>query len=90
MSLVIPWFLSQYEETKDPKPLAWWIRDHVPAYAMMAFYPWLCAFNIRWYEGPSTQQIRLSDGANSEILTERGMANFEGDHSAEYPGFPTP
>ena len=89
-SIVIPWYLPQYETTGDPRPLAWWIRDHIPAYDTVAFYPWLCAFNIRWYEGPSKQQIRLSDGVTAEILTERGMTNFDGDHSSEYPGFPSP
>lgn len=87
-SILIPWYLPRYEKTGDPRPLAWWIRDNLPAYDMAAFYPWLCAFNIRWYEGPSSQQIRLSDGVNAEVLTERGMANFEGDHSGEYAGFP--
>ena len=88
VSIVIPWYLPRYAESQNPRPLAWWIRDHVPAYDSMSFYPWLCAFNIRWYEGDSAQEIRLSDGVDSEVLTRRGMANFDGDHSDSYPGFP--
>ena len=48
--------------------------------------PWLCAFNIRWYEGPSTRAIRHSDGITRILLTEDGMANFSGDHRALYDG----
>lgn len=88
VSVVIPWYLPRFAESQDPRPLAWWIRDHVPAYDSMAFYPWLCAFNIRWYEGESDQEIRLSDGVDSEVLTRRGMANFDVDHRDSYAGFP--
>ena len=87
-SIVIPWYLPRYEQSGDPRPLAWWIRDNIPAYDSVTFYPWLCAFNIRWYEGPGTQPIRISDGTTAEVLTERGMANFDGDHSGDYAGFP--
>ena len=87
-SIVIPWYLPRYAETQDPRPLAWWIRDHVPDYDSMQFYPWLCAFNIRWYEGESDQSITLSDGLESEVLTRKDMANFAGDHREFYPGFP--
>lgn len=88
-SIVIPWYLPRFEKTQDPRPLAWWIRDNVPDYDLMSFYPWLCAFNIRWYEGDSSHTIRLSDGKDSETLTEKGMENFGGDHSDRYPNFPT-
>jgi len=87
-TVVIPWYLERFERTGDPRPLAWWIRDHVPAYAEMMFFPWLCAFNIRWYEGPSDKTILLDDGVDEAILSERSMANFDRDHSALYEGFP--
>jgi len=87
-SIIIPWYLPRFEKTKDPKPLAWWIRDNIPAYDFMIFYPWHCAFNIRWYEGPSFKLIRLSDGINSKDLTHKGADNFDGDHSDQYPDFP--
>jgi len=87
-TVVIPWYLERFERTGDPRPLAWWVRDHVPAYAEMMFFPWLCAFNIRWYEGPSDKTILLDDGVDEEILSERSMANFDRDHSALYEGFP--
>jgi hypothetical protein len=89
-SVVIPWYLPRFEETGDPKPLAWWIKDHVPGYAEMGFYPWLCAFNIRWYEGPASKEVTLSDGWKSTRLTNREMANFDEDHSELYAGFPVP
>ncbi|MGI9382864.1 MAG: hypothetical protein ACR2PO_06900 [Methyloligellaceae bacterium] len=87
-SILIPWYLPRFRDTGDPRPLAWWIRDHVPDYDAATFYPWLCAFNIRWYEGESPQTISLSDGETPEVLTEKGMPNFDGDHSDAYPGFP--
>ena len=90
ISLVIPWYLPRFEQSGDPRPLAWWIRDHISAYSEMLFFPWLCAFNIRWYEGPSDQAIYLDDGKDDVKLTDRDMANFTDDHSALYEGFPTP
>ncbi len=87
-SIVIPWYLPRFEESGDFRPLAWWIRDNLPGYAEASFYPWLCAFNIRWYEGPSEGAITFHDGRQGGLLTKAGMANFEGDHSALYPGFP--
>jgi hypothetical protein len=88
VSVVIPWYLSRFERTGDPRPLAWWICDNIPAYAELIFFPWLCAFNIRWYEGPSDQPILLDDGADETRLTDRTMENFAVDHSAFYRDFP--
>lgn len=91
VSVVIPWYLSRFEESKDPRPLAWWIKDHVPGYAEMIFFPWLCAFNIRWYEGEADKAIYLDDGeGETTLLTNREMANFAADHSALYEGLPKP
>lgn len=90
VSVVIPWYLPRFEATGDPRPLAWWIRDHIPAYAELMFFPWLCAFNIRWYEGPSDQPIILDDGVEDRVLTDRTMASYAEDHSADYAGFPSP
>ena len=90
VSPVIPWYLERYEQTGDASPLAWWIRDNLPDYAEIIFIPWMCAFNIRWYEGEPTKSIYIDHGAlEAETpLTEPGMANFEGDHSDQYQGFP--
>lgn len=54
----------------------------------MSFFSWLCAFNIRWYEGLSDQPIILDDGAHGKLLSDRTMANFDEDHSGLYEGFP--
>ena len=96
-SVVVPWYLERYAETGDFRPLAWWIVDHIPHFAEAIFYPWLCAFNIRWYEGPSLQsvydghpekRVTTDDGENIVLLTQRGTDGFDDDHSALYPGFP--
>lgn len=90
-TVVVPWYLERYERGGDFRPLAWWIRDHIEHYAEMIFFPWLCAFNIRWYEGPSEKEI-WEDRVEEEdlLLTRKGMENFDGDHGRLYPGFPKP
>jgi hypothetical protein len=83
-SVVVPAYLDYYGRTCDYRPLAWWIRDNVEDYAELAFYPMQCAFNIRWYDGPSDKTITYSAPEGKELLTRRGMANFAGDHRALY------
>lgn len=83
-TIFIPSYLAHYERTGDYKPLAWWIRDNLSGYAEVFFFRPLCAFNIRWYEGPSEKAITFLDPPVRELLTKRGEANFEGDHSAFY------
>jgi hypothetical protein len=83
-SVVIPAYLDHYERSGDYRPLAWWIRDSIEHYAELAFYPWQCAFNIRWYEGPSDKTITSWTPDGTELLTRRDMANFAGDHRALY------
>ena len=83
--VVIPWFADRYARGADWRGLAWWIHDHLP-YAHLQFYPKLAAFNILWRAGPP-------DGIESFIaprgyLTRPGQADWEGDHSAWYAGFP--
>ena len=89
-SIVIPWYIGLFQESGDFRPLAWWICDHLADYAEVSFFPWLCAFNIRWYEGPSMKAIRWSapDMPESKLLTRRGMDGFDDDHGDRYPGFP--
>ena len=68
--------------------MAWWIHDHLP-YSDMMFFAGKgknCAFNLRWHEKPARRIEAYSP--HKVFLTKRGMANIEGDHCAEYPGFP--
>jgi hypothetical protein len=85
-TVFVPGYLDHYERTGDCRPLAWWIVDHVPAYAEIFFFRHLCAFNIRWYEGPSDKAIRFLDPPKRELITKKGEPGFEGDHSASYAG----
>lgn len=89
VTVVIPAYLAHYEKTGDYRPLAWWIRDHIPAYAEMFFFRHLCAFNIRWYDGPSDQAIWYLDPPVRDLLTRRGAADFDGDHGGRYAGIIT-
>lgn len=86
ITVVLPAYLDHYEKTGDWRPLAWWIRDHIPAYAEMFFFRQLCAFNIRWYDGPSDQAIWYLAPPVRELLTRRGEAGFDGDHGGRYAG----
>lgn len=83
-TIVIPSYLDHYDRTGDFRPLAWWIRDNLPAYAEIFFFKHLCAFNIRWYEGPSDKAIWYLDPPDEVLLTKRGEADFDGDHSDQY------
>jgi hypothetical protein len=87
-SVVIPWYLPMYEQSKDPMPLGWWIKDHIESYSELIFYPWLCAFNIRWYEGPSAKAIIHDDGKEEILVTDNTMESYHEDRSAQYAGFP--
>ncbi len=87
-SVVIPWYIERFEEGSDFRPLAWWIRDHIEDYAEVTFFPWLCAFNVRWYEGPCAREIYTNVPGRTELFTKAGMAGFDGDHADQYPGFP--
>ena len=83
--IVIPWFVPRYEAGTPWQALAWWIHDHLP-YSDMAFFPTYAAFNLRWCEQPNR---RIESYAPPKgCLTKHGMANHDGDHSSEYPGFP--
>lgn len=86
VSLVIPGYLDHYEQSGDFKALAWWLKDHIEHYAEIAFYPRQCAFNIRWYEGPSERSITRVEPAARTLLTKSSMENFAGDHRAAYAG----
>lgn len=83
-TLVIPSYIDHYERTGDYRPLGWWIRDNLPGSPEVLFFRRLGAFNIRWYEGPSTGAIAYSDPPQREQLTARGEPGFEGDHSPSY------
>jgi hypothetical protein len=86
-SVLVPAYLGLYEQTADCEPLAWWIRDHLPEYAEVTFYPWQCVFNIRWYEGEADQAIYEDAGPNmgdDRLITKKGMPNFGLDHRDRY------
>ena len=83
-TIVIPSYIEHYERTQDWRSLGWWMRDHLEHYAQVQFFRTFCAFNIRWYEGPSDQSIGYLDPPTRETLTQRGASNFDGDHHASY------
>ena len=84
--IIVTSFIPYYEETQDWTALAWWIHDHVSAYANMTFFPKYAAFNINWNENPEYQKFIYSyvenpySGKSSGYLTKKGMDNFEGSH----------
>ncbi|MGY5807218.1 hypothetical protein ACXHXG_05850 [Rhizobium sp. LEGMi198b] len=85
--IIVPWLIDNCREEGDWQKLAWWIHDHLP-YASLCFFPKLWAFNIQWHERP--QRTIQSYAPPRGMLTKPGMANWQGDHSALYEGFPKP
>lgn len=84
VTVFIPAYLEFYKRTGRYEPLAWWIRDHIADYAEVSFFKDLCAFNIRWFEGPSNKAVWHINPPTRTCLTQGGMPNFEGDHSPLY------
>ena len=84
-SLAVPWLVDRLASGVTWVGMAWWIHDHLP-YSELQFFPKLCAFNIAWRETP--RRRITSYVAPRGLLTRPGMANQEGDHSDQYPGFP--
>lgn len=88
--VVVTSFVTYYERTHDWTAIAWWIHDHIKAYARMQFFPKLAAFNIAWREDPNYPQSIYSyipnphTGKSSGYLTKPDMANFTGNHSQYY------
>ena len=84
-TIVIPWLVDRLEEGTSWTAMAWWIHDHLP-YSELQFFPKLAAFNIAWHESPKRRITSYAPPRG--LLTKPGMPNHEGDHRAEYPGFP--
>ena len=83
--IVIPWFVPRYEAGTPWQAMAWWVHDNLP-YSDMAFFPTYAAFNLRWSETPARRIESFAPPRG--CLTKPGMANHDGEHASEYPGFP--
>jgi hypothetical protein len=95
--IIVTSFLPYYERTGDWTALAWWIHDHVNAYADMTFFPKYAAFNLSWHENGGLIRDGKADRPKfifsyvknphtdkSGYLTKRGMENFTGSHAEFY------
>lgn len=90
--IVVTSFIPYYEQTRDWTALAWWIHDHIDAYAEMIFFPKYAAFNITWHENPECKKVIYSYVKNPHTekkgyLTKTGMENFSGSHEQFYKEF---
>jgi hypothetical protein len=91
--IIVTSFIPYYEQTHDWTALAWWIHDHVNAYANMTFFPKYAAFNITCHENPEYPKFIYSyvenphSGKNSGYLKKKGIDNFEGSHEVFYREF---
>jgi hypothetical protein len=85
-SVVVPWLVDRLAQGVTWQAMAWWIHDHLP-YSELQFFPKLAAFNIGWHEQPKRRITSFAPPRG--LLTKPGMPNHEGDHSREYPGFPS-
>jgi hypothetical protein len=90
--IVVTSFIPYYERTGDWTALAWWIHDHIPAYASMTFFQKYAAFNINWHENPNHSKYIYSYVKNPHTdkagyLTNKDMDNFSGSHLEAYEEF---
>lgn len=91
--VIVTSFIPYYDRTKDWTALAWWIHDHIKAYANMTFFPKYAAFNITWHENPDYAKYIYSyvedphTSKSSGYLTKEGMDNFSGSHQQFYQKF---
>ncbi len=83
-TVIVPAYVQHYDRTGDWQSLGWWIRDNLEHYAEVQFFGRMCAFNIRWYEGPSDKSVGYVDPPTRITLTKSGAPGFDGDHSALY------
>ena len=81
-TIVVNRFADLYEETRDWRPLAWFIHDLLP-YHSMYFFPKLAAFNLNWNEACGRLWIK-SYAQPRGLLTKIGMENYDGSHEAAY------
>ncbi|MGI9310459.1 MAG: peptidase M15 [bacterium] len=86
--IVVNSFIPHYDRTGDWTALAWWIHDHVPAYAAMQFFPVYAAFNITWSADRDHPKTIFSWAKHPDLrgryLTKPGWHNFTGDHAGCY------
>jgi hypothetical protein len=73
--IIVTSFVPYYERTGDWTALAWWIHEHVPAYANMFFFPKLAAFNIRWFEDPEHQKSIKTYVVNPHTADKRALVS---------------
>ena len=82
--IVIPWFIrtERYQQTRDWRPLAWYIHDHLKDYSEMVFFATNAAFNLTWRERDPLREI------SSKAQPHKGALDHSGDHSSTYSDFP--
>lgn len=86
-SIVIPWFVDQYEAGRDWRDLAWWIHDRLP-YSEVWFFPRLCAFNISWRPDPWRMISSYMDPRGTLLSKGATPAEPAAQRRARYADFP--
>lgn len=84
--VVVPWFADRYAESKDWRPLAYWIHDHLP-YSRLQFFPKLAAFNINWHEQPKRSIYGFADPKGFLVRGELPEGKFR-DQYNDFPELP--
>lgn len=83
--IVVPWFADRYAESKDWRPLAYWIHDHLP-YSRLHFFSKLAAFNINWHERP-VRSIFSSTAPEGLLLRGGAPDDRFKDQYRDFPQF---
>lgn len=84
--IVIPWFADQYEQGRDWRDLAGWLKAHLDFHEAY-FFPKRAAFNFTWREEPEGRV--LSYIAPKGLLrggwSEEAWADFPAFRAISYP-----
>jgi hypothetical protein len=78
VTLVIPWFADQYDQGRDWRDLAAWLRAHLSFHDLW-FFPKLCAFNITWRDAP--------EGRVFSYIAPKGEWHGDGGRYDDFPTF---
>ncbi|MEM9708425.1 MAG: hypothetical protein AAF871_06485 [Pseudomonadota bacterium] len=78
-SVVIPWFADRYNDRRDWRDLAFWLKAHLRFHEVY-FFPINAAFNLTWREAP--------EGRVLSYIAPKGHLAEEEDPARRWRDFP--
>lgn len=87
VSIVIPWFVRQWEAGRDWRDLAWWLHDHLQFHAA-CFFPKRAAFNIGWRTNAVPSIYSYARPTGRLVRPTEPPALTASERSEKYKDFP--